>query len=207
MPSARRAQPRQAQALLRAHVAHVVGDQAEGPHQPDRHDQRQQQHRQPPRPAPTYKVLRARGLDELAEALHRLAHAHHADDLVVPAHRRADVHHRGRRVVLDVARGARAVLARERQADVAPAARSRRPSTWPSESNSTRPLAVGDVQPQLDAGLVQAEDLRFEAGARTPSGTAAPAARCRWRRRCTSCSTRLAISCAVSTSDSSADSR
>ena len=40
------AQARQAQRPLRAHIARVVGDQAEGPHQPDRDDHGQQQHGQ-----------------------------------------------------------------------------------------------------------------------------------------------------------------
>ena len=85
------AQARQAEAPLRAHVAHVVGNQPEGPHQPDRHDHGQQHHRHGGDDAHIQR-LAPRRLDELAEALHGLAHGDCTHDVVVPAHGGAHVH-------------------------------------------------------------------------------------------------------------------
>jgi len=87
------AEARQAERALRAHIAHVVGDHAERPHQPHRQDHDEQQHRDD-RGRADQQRLAPRRVDELAEALHRLADADGADDLAVHAHRRGDVHHR-----------------------------------------------------------------------------------------------------------------
>ncbi|MNK88197.1 hypothetical protein D3C87_1081520 [compost metagenome] len=151
---------RQAQAALRAHPGPVVADQAEGPHQPDRDDHGEQQQRQR-RTHADPDGAHARVLDELAEALHRLADADDADDLVVPADRRADVHHRSARVAVDVARGARAVQAAERALHVAPL-RVVVAQVAAERIEHHAAGAVGDVHAQLDPALVQVVDLGRE---------------------------------------------
>ena len=151
---------RQAQPLLRPDPGDVVGDQPERPHQPGRDDHRQYQQRES-RAHTHPQRARPRVLDELAEALDRLADADHADDLVVPADRCADVHHRRAGVAFDIARGPRTIEPRQGAADVVPA-RKIRAGLQPARIEQHTPVPVGDVDAHVDAALVQVVDLRRE---------------------------------------------
>ena len=165
-PRARRPSRGRLNERCAAHVAHVVGDQAERPHQPDREDHHQQGDGDD-RGRAEQQGLPARRLDELAEALHGLADADGADDRALAvarllADRHRHVHDRGARIALDVGAGARAVAAAQGEKDVVPA-RVVGAELDAARIEDDRAPAVDDGDAQLDTRLLDAVDVGAEA--------------------------------------------
>jgi hypothetical protein len=101
------------------------------------------------------------GGDKQSMGTHRLADAHHPENPAVRPQGRGHVHHGRVGVIRPFQGGAGAVLALERPTDVTPATEVH--PLVPAEGiEEDPPVAVGDVHPQIHAGLGEAEDLGRE---------------------------------------------